>query len=102
MSAPAAKALWEPVRTMAPMVESRSKDLRAELSSRMRGVNRALRALGRWSSTGRLYASVYIDMMYSDVGSVVVAGITIFLPRPTPARGVDTLMCSYVVSVALE
>jgi hypothetical protein len=51
MSAPAAKARSEPVRTMAPMVVSAWKARRAVLSSRMRGVQRALRALGRFSST---------------------------------------------------
>jgi len=43
----------------------------AELSSRIRGVKRALRALGRWSWT-----------------------------RPTPGRGVETFMYSYVADVA--
>jgi hypothetical protein len=52
MSAPAAKALSEPVRTMAPMVGEAWKERRAALSSRMRGVERALRALGRLSWTG--------------------------------------------------
>lgn len=51
MSAPAAKALCEPVRTMALMEESASKAFMAALSSRMSGVKRALRALGREIST---------------------------------------------------
>lgn len=52
MSAPAAKALCEPVRTKAPMLLSALRDLRAELSSEKRGVKRALRAFGRFSVTG--------------------------------------------------
>jgi hypothetical protein len=51
MSAPAAKARSEPVRTMARMVGEDSKARRAVLSSLMRGVQRALRALGRLSVT---------------------------------------------------
>jgi hypothetical protein len=47
MSAPAAKARAEPVRMMAAIVGADWKDWRAELSSVMRGVQRALRALGR-------------------------------------------------------
>lgn len=47
MSAPAAKAFWEPVRRMAEMVGKESNVRRAELSSFIRGVERALRALGR-------------------------------------------------------
>jgi len=47
MSAPAAKAFWEPVRRMMEMDGEESKDLRAELSSLIKGVERALRALGR-------------------------------------------------------
>jgi hypothetical protein len=54
MSAPAAKALVEPVRTRAPMDGSASSVRRAELSSLKRGVLRALRALGRWSVTGEM------------------------------------------------
>lgn len=47
MSAPAAKAFWEPVRRMVEMEGEVSKAWRAELSSFIRGVERALRALGR-------------------------------------------------------
>lgn len=53
MSAPAANALCEPVRTMLPMVESASRARRVAFSSVIRGVKRAFRALGRWSSTAR-------------------------------------------------
>lgn len=53
MSAPAAKALSEPVRTMAEMEEDWLKARRAWFSSSIRGVERALRALGRLSVTGR-------------------------------------------------
>jgi hypothetical protein len=53
MSAPAAKARSEPVRTMARMVGEDSKARRAVLSSSMSGVQRALRALGRLSVTLR-------------------------------------------------
>lgn len=60
MSAPAAKAFSEPVRTMAPMEGSDWKERRAELSSRMRGVQRALRALGRLSWTVGVLGYVYI------------------------------------------
>lgn len=51
MSAPAAKALAEPVSTIAAMEGDLSKLRRALLSSEMRGVERALRALGRLSVT---------------------------------------------------
>lgn len=47
MSAPAAKAFWEPVRRIARMEGVDWKVRRAVLSSVMRGVERALRALGR-------------------------------------------------------
>ena len=47
MSAPAAKAREEPVRRMAEMVGEEVRVWRAVLSSFMRGVERALRALGR-------------------------------------------------------
>jgi hypothetical protein len=47
MSAPAAKALWEPVRTTAPMEGEEWRSWRAELRSVKRGVERALRDLGR-------------------------------------------------------
>lgn len=43
--------MWLPVRTMALMAGEESRDLSARLRSAMRGVKRALRALGRWSST---------------------------------------------------
>lgn len=51
MSAPAAKARWEPVSMMEEIVGEASKDWRAVLSSVMRGVLRALSALGRLSVT---------------------------------------------------
>jgi hypothetical protein len=51
MSAPAAKAFCEPVRRMAEIVGDLSKARRARLSSVIRGVERALRALGRLSVT---------------------------------------------------
>jgi hypothetical protein len=51
MSAPAAKAFSEPVRRMAEMVGEEERDSRAVLSSVMRGVERAFRALGRLSVT---------------------------------------------------
>jgi hypothetical protein len=47
MSAPAANARSEPVIMMAEIVEDLSNLRRASLSSVMRGVQRALRALGR-------------------------------------------------------
>lgn len=46
MSAPAAKAFGEPVRTMAAMDESLSRADVQVLSSSIRGEKRALRALG--------------------------------------------------------
>jgi len=46
MSAPAAKAFGEPVRTMAAMEESLSRREVQVLSSLIRGEKRALRALG--------------------------------------------------------
>jgi hypothetical protein len=46
MSAPAAKALGEPVRTMAAMEGSLSREEVQVLSSLIRGEKRALRALG--------------------------------------------------------
>ena len=47
MSAPAAKAFCDPVRRIADMVGDLSNSRRAALSSLIRGVERALRALGR-------------------------------------------------------
>jgi hypothetical protein len=47
MSAPAAKARSLPVRTTAATESELWKSCRAALSSEMRGVQRALRALGR-------------------------------------------------------
>ena len=52
MSAPAAKARWEPVRTMERILGEESNSTRAALSSFIKGVLRALRALGRLSVTG--------------------------------------------------
>jgi hypothetical protein len=54
MSAPAAKAFWDPVRRIAAISGLWSKARRASLSSVMRGVERALRALGRLSVTGNV------------------------------------------------
>lgn len=51
MSAPAANARSEPVRTMARMEDWSSKTRRAVLSSLMSGVQRALSCLGRLSVT---------------------------------------------------
>lgn len=51
MSAPAAKARCEPVSTIDLISGEASKAARAWLSSVMRGVLRALRALGRLSVT---------------------------------------------------
>jgi len=51
MSAPAAKAFCEPVRRIAEISGDWSKDWRAWFNSVMRGVERALRALGRLSVT---------------------------------------------------
>ena len=51
MSAPAAKAFSEPVRTMALVEESASRAVRAVLSSVKRDVERAFRARGRLSVT---------------------------------------------------
>ena len=51
ISAPAANAFWEPVRRIARIVGDWSKEERAALSSVMRGVERAFRALGRLSVT---------------------------------------------------
>lgn len=54
MSAPAAKARSEPVSIMAEMEGDLSNSRRASLSSVMRGVDRAFRALGRFSVTSQL------------------------------------------------
>ncbi len=51
ISAPAAKAFCEPVSTMADISGEESKAARAWFNSVMRGVERALRALGRLSVT---------------------------------------------------
>ena len=51
MSAPAAKAFWDPVRRIADMLGDLLNDRRAWLSSVIKGVERALRALGRLSVT---------------------------------------------------
>ena len=60
MSAPAAKAFSEPVRTMAPVEESVSRAARAVLSSEKRDVERAFRARGRLSVTVRVLQSVSV------------------------------------------
>jgi hypothetical protein len=73
MSAPAAKALEEPVRTMAPMVGEAERDARAVLSSVMRGVERALRALGR----ERVTALGVSDCLREDEGRMSVAAIVV-------------------------
>jgi hypothetical protein len=52
ISAPAANAFCEPVRRMALISGDLSKDCNAWLSSSIRGVERALRALGRLRVTG--------------------------------------------------
>ena len=88
MSAPAAKALCEPVRTMAPISGWESRVLRAVFSSRIRGVKRAFRALGRLSSTGEMYQHVLFGKMECS------GRCEGDLPRPTPFRGVETLMYS--------
>jgi len=49
MSAPAAKARWEPVRIMLVIWGEVENVVRAVFSSVKRGVERALRALGRLS-----------------------------------------------------
>lgn len=51
MSAPAAKAFWEPVNRIADISGDWSKAWRAWFSSVMRGVERALSAFGRLSVT---------------------------------------------------
>jgi hypothetical protein len=51
MSAPAAKAFWDPVRTIARMSGEASNAARAWFSSVIRGVERALRAFGRLKVT---------------------------------------------------
>ena len=51
MSAPAAKAFWEPVRRIVRIEWDWSKERSAWFNSVMRGVERALRALGRLSVT---------------------------------------------------
>jgi len=78
---------------MAPMLGSASKVLRAAFSSWISGVKRALRALGRWSWTGRR-ALVWMRMREDAVQGVLLI--------PTPVRGTETLRNSYCFSVALE
>lgn len=51
MSAPAAKALALPVKTIAPTAGSASRERVQVFNSVIRGVKRALRALGRLSVT---------------------------------------------------
>jgi len=53
MSAPAAKARSEPVSTMAEMLGEASNLARASFNSVIKGVQRALSALGRASVTAR-------------------------------------------------
>lgn len=53
ISAPAAKAFWEPVNIIDVILEEELNSVNAALSSAKRGVERALRALGRLSVTGR-------------------------------------------------
>jgi hypothetical protein len=62
MSAPAAKAFSEPVRTMAEMVGLDWKERRAVLSSLIRGVQRAFRALGRLSWTVGFVVSYVLEL----------------------------------------
>lgn len=59
ISAPAAKALWEPVRTITEISGDLSKASRAVLSSVMSGVESALRAFGRLRVTRRGSISQY-------------------------------------------
>ena len=54
MSAPAAKARSEPVSTMAEMLGEASNLARASFNSVIKGVQRALSALGRASVTARV------------------------------------------------
>lgn len=58
MSAPAAKAFSEPVRTMAAILGEEERASKAVLSSVMRGVERALRALGRLRVTVQMLAVI--------------------------------------------
>jgi hypothetical protein len=60
MSAPAAKAFWEPVRRMVWIEGEVSKAERAVFSSVIRGVERALRALGRLSVTGGVLVEAFV------------------------------------------
>jgi hypothetical protein len=60
MSAPAAKALGEPVRTMAAMEWSLSRAEVQVLSSLMRGEKRAFRALGLLRVTVWWYCVSYL------------------------------------------
>jgi len=57
---------------MAPMLGSESKDLRAELSSWIRGVKRALRALGRWIWTMSMLLGVTVEVPGIAVVEVVL------------------------------
>lgn len=83
MSAPAAKAFWEPVKRIARIEGDWSKERSAWFNSVMRGVERALRALGRLSVTlGKLVR----------VGRKRRRGERLLCP--TPGRGSDASMNS--------
>ena len=66
MSAPAAKARSEPVRRMQRVVGVDWAVVRAVLSSVIRGVERALRALGRWSVTGDGFVLLVREFIWRD------------------------------------
>jgi hypothetical protein len=84
MSAPAAKARCEPVSRIARMDGEASNSWSAALSSVMRGVLRALRALGRLSVTFGFVSIVLIERL---IGREVLC--------PTPGLGSVVSMNSY-------
>ncbi len=68
MSAPAAKALAEPVRTMAEVEGWASRAVRAALSSEKRAVERAFRARGRLRVTVEGLASISVRSWWGGGG----------------------------------
>lgn len=65
MSAPAAKAFGEPVRTMQPMSGSRSRASVAATTSRMTWRSRALSAFGRSSVSSAVRSPVRATVIVS-------------------------------------
>ena len=92
MSAPAANALWLPVRTIAAIEESVERVVSAAFRSLKRGVERAFRARGRLRVTkGTLRVNEFVRNVKGKRG-----GVQGGLRRATLGLGWETRTCSYV------